>query len=73
MRENVKEFTGECNRAVRELAEEGVGMIILSSYGYSEEVKELVKEYPEIVFYVFPIKSIERLRNKETGFYAGLC
>ena len=27
---------------------------------------------PEIVFYVFPIKSIERLRDKETGFYAGL-
>ena len=28
---------------------------------------------PEIVFYVFPIESIKRLRNKETGFYAGLC
>ncbi len=28
---------------------------------------------PEIVFYVFPIESIERLRNKERGFYAGLC
>ncbi len=28
---------------------------------------------PEIVFYVFPIESIERLRSKETGFYAGLC
>lgn len=27
----------------------------------------------EIIFYVFPIESIERLRNKETGFYAGLC
>lgn len=52
VRENVKEFTGECKQAVRELAEKQVGMIILSSYGYSEEVKELVKEYPEIVFYV---------------------
>ena len=28
---------------------------------------------PEIVFYVFPIESIERLRDKEAGFYAGLC
>lgn len=28
---------------------------------------------PEIVFYVFPIESIDRLRNKEKGFYAGLC
>ncbi len=27
----------------------------------------------EIVFYIFPIESIERLRDKETGFYAGLC
>lgn len=27
---------------------------------------------PEIIFYIFPIESIERLRDKETGFYAGL-
>lgn len=27
---------------------------------------------PEIVFYIFPIESIERIRNKEKGFYAGL-
>lgn len=27
---------------------------------------------PEIVFYVFPIESIERIRDKEKGFYAGL-
>lgn len=28
---------------------------------------------PEIVFYIFPIESVNRLRNKEKGFYAGLC
>lgn len=28
---------------------------------------------PEIVFYVFPIKDIKRLKDKEHGFYAGLC
>lgn len=28
---------------------------------------------PEIVFYVFPIQSIDRLRDREDGFYAGLC
>lgn len=28
---------------------------------------------PEIIFYVFPIESIDRLRNEEKGFYAGLC
>lgn len=27
---------------------------------------------PEIVFYIFPIESIDRLRDKEHGFYAGL-
>ena len=27
----------------------------------------------EIVFYVFPIQSVKRLRDKENGFYAGLC
>lgn len=27
---------------------------------------------PEIVFYIFPIESIDRIRNKEKGFYAGL-
>lgn len=52
VRENVAEFTGECITAIKELAEEGAGMIVLSSYGYSEEAKDLVKEYPEIVFYV---------------------
>lgn len=29
--------------------------------------------FPEIVFCIFPIKSIERLRDKGRGFYAGLC
>lgn len=28
---------------------------------------------PEIVFYIFPIESLKRIRDKETGFYAGLC
>lgn len=28
---------------------------------------------PEIIFYVFPIESIDRLRDEEKGFYAGLC
>lgn len=29
--------------------------------------------FPEIIFCVFPIESLERLRDKECGFYAGLC
>ena len=27
---------------------------------------------PEIYFYIFPIQDLKRIRNKETGFYAGL-
>lgn len=28
---------------------------------------------PEIIFYIFPIQDLNRIRSKETGFYAGLC
>lgn len=52
VREHIKEYSGACEGAVRELAEEGAELILLTSYGYSKEVQELVREYPEIVFYV---------------------
>ena len=51
VKENVKEFKGECATAIEELVDEGAGLIILSSYNYSEEVKDEIKKYPEIVFY----------------------
>ncbi|MBE5880765.1 MAG: BMP family ABC transporter substrate-binding protein [Lachnospiraceae bacterium] len=51
VKEEVKENTGQCEQAIRELAKEEADMIILSSYGYAEEVLEVVKEYPEIAFY----------------------
>lgn len=49
--ENVPEFTGQCEMAVRELVHAGCNMIVLSSYGYSEEVYHIAKEHPETVFY----------------------
>ena len=52
VKEHVGEFTGECIQAIHELVDDGARMIILSSYGYSDEAKDVVKEYPEIVFYV---------------------
>ena len=52
VKEHVKEFTGECLDSVKELAKADAQMIILSSYGYAKEAKDLVKEYPEISFYV---------------------
>lgn len=51
VKENIKEGTGECVDAVSDLADKGVSMIILSSYGYPEEVREIVDSYPEIAFY----------------------
>ena len=51
VKENILEYTGQCETAIRELANEGATMIILSSYGYSKEAKEIVKEYPHIAFY----------------------
>ena len=67
VRENIPEFTGACNGAIRELAEDGAKMIILSSYGYSEEAKELVKQYPQIVFYV---NSSEYHDENMTSYFA---
>lgn len=49
-RDNVPEKTGECPKAIRELAEENVGMIFLCSYEYAAEAKDLVKDYPDIEF-----------------------
>lgn len=51
VKEEIKEGTGQCEQAIRELAKEDVDMIILSSYGYAEEVLDVVEEYPEIAFY----------------------
>lgn len=50
--ENVEEFSGQCEMAVRGLASAGCEMIILSSYGYAEEMYHIAGEYPELVFYV---------------------
>ena len=50
VKQHIRENTGECTQAVRELADAGAGMIFLSSYSYSAEVKDFVKEYPHIAF-----------------------
>lgn len=51
VKENVQENTGKCSEAVNELAADGAELIILSSYGYPAEVKELIDKYPDISFY----------------------
>ena len=51
VKENIKEFKGECTPAIEDLVKQGCKMIILSSYGYAEEVKDTIEKYPEVSFY----------------------
>ena len=51
VKENIREFQGECGPAIEDLVNQGCKMIILSSYSYVEEVKEIIENYPEISFY----------------------
>lgn len=51
VKENIPEWSGKCAEAIHELVDEGAGMIILSSYSYSSEVKETIDSYPDIAFY----------------------
>lgn len=51
VKENVLEGTGKCEEAIHELVSEGAGMIILSSYAYPEETKDIVNTYPDVAFY----------------------
>ncbi len=51
VKEDIAEGTGDCEKAIHELAKSGVKMIILSSYAYPPEVKEVISSYPDIAFY----------------------
>lgn len=67
VKENIQEFSGQCEPALRELAAEGAKIIFLSSYGYSKEVHEIVREYPEITFYA---NSSEYHEENMTSYFA---
>lgn len=67
VKENIEEFTGQCVTAIEELVEEGANMIFLNSYGYSEEVSELVNEYPDVTFYA---NSSEYHAENMTSYFA---
>lgn len=51
VKENVTEGTGMCAKAIEELADSDAQLIILSSYGYPAEVREIIDSYPETSFY----------------------
>ncbi len=50
VRDNVRENSGQCPAAIKDLADNGASMIFLASYSYSREVQDLVREYPNIAF-----------------------
>ena len=50
VRDHVRENAGECPAAVRELAEKGCGLILLASFGYPAEIRDLVGKYPDVAF-----------------------
>lgn len=49
--ENVKEYSGDCGRAIEEMAKNGIEMIILGSFNYPDEANENIRQHPEIQFY----------------------
>ena len=51
VKENIKEFCGECGPAAEELVSKGCKMIILTSFGYLEEIKDIIQKYPDVSFY----------------------
>ncbi|MGN0402151.1 MAG: BMP family ABC transporter substrate-binding protein [Acetatifactor sp.] len=67
IRENVKEYTGECVKAAEELVAGGANLLILNSYGYESELESFIAKHPEISFYVNNSEAIER-NNISTYF-----
>ncbi len=51
VRSEVPELEGACPRVVDELVSAGAKMIVLNSFGYSQEMKELLSNYPDVAFY----------------------
>lgn len=51
VKEDIAEGNGSCAKAIQELVNEGAQMIILSSYSYPMEAKDVIESYPDIAFY----------------------
>lgn len=51
VRDHVEENDGSCPQTVRELVSAGATIIVLNSNSYAEEMRDLLAEYPEVMFY----------------------
>ena len=50
VRDKVKENSGQCPEAIKDLAQHGAGMICFASYAYAIEARDLVGDYPNVAF-----------------------
>lgn len=66
VKEDIAEGNGSCAEAIHQLVKDGVGMIILSSYSYPVEVKEIIDIYPDIAFYAI---SSEYVADNLTSYF----
>ncbi|MBQ9141330.1 MAG: BMP family ABC transporter substrate-binding protein [Lachnospiraceae bacterium] len=66
LKENVLEGSGDCVQAIHELAQEGAALIILTSYAYPIEVKDVIGDYPDISFYAI---SAEYYAENMTSYF----
>ncbi|MBP5200673.1 MAG: BMP family ABC transporter substrate-binding protein [Schwartzia sp.] len=57
VRDHVAERSGECLKAVRELAAQDCKLIILASYSYPEEMRPFANEFPDVFFINMASKS----------------
>ncbi len=51
LEENISEGTGECVEAAERLVNSGTKLVMLTSYGYSEELLSFIKSNPNVSFY----------------------
>lgn len=66
--ENVPEYSGKCEKVVREMADQGIGAIFLESYNYSEEIADTILELKDINF--FCCSSNDITSKKYTTYFA---
>lgn len=66
VREDVIEGTGDCARAIDDLAAKGADMIILSSYGYPTEAEATIAKHKDIAFYAI---SSDMMGDNLTSFF----
>lgn len=66
VKENISENTGECVSAVEDLIDNGCEVIFLTSYGYVDELEQIIKDHPNVFFYS---ESASNFQEKNLNIY----